>query len=179
VNTVGSVTVNIRVALVTRTLEAGKGVLTGGILVAVVLASDALVDLWLAAFAVLVVSLLAVADTATTLHVFAALDTVALVLVLAVEDAGTTVASNWAVVVVFAHTFVSLALLNTPRVLAAWVGVALFLVAAHLSAAVVAVVTFALETAALVGTCGVSVTVVSLVGTLVLVAVLDAFAVFQ
>lgn len=146
----------------------------------VVLASDTLIDLWLATvLAVLVVSLLAVAETVAALHVLAALDTVAFVLVFAVEDTGTAVASDWSVVVVLAHTLVALALLNATRVLAAWVGVALFLVAAHLTAAVVAVVALALETAALVDACCVSVTIVSLVGALILVAVFDAFAVLH
>jgi len=122
VDAIGSVAVNIRVALVTGALETGEGILTGGILVAVVLASDALVDLWLATvLAVLVVSFLAVADTVTAFHIFAALDTVAFVLVLAVEDTGTTVSSDWSVVVVLAHALIALALLNASRVLTAWV----------------------------------------------------------
>jgi hypothetical protein len=180
VDAVGSVAVNIRVALVTGTLEAGKGILTRGILVAVVLASDALVDLWLATvLAVLVVSLFAVANTVTAFHVLAALDTVAFVLVLAVKDTSTAVSSYRSVVVVLAHTLVTLAFLNTSRVFAAWVWVALFLIAAHLTAAIVTLVTLALETGALVDACGVGVAVVCFLGALIFVAVFDTLAVLH
>lgn len=178
-NTVGSVTINIRVSLVTGTFEAGQSVFAGGIFVAVVLASDTFVDLWLAVITVLVVSLAAVADSVTALGVFTALDSVTFVLVLAVENTGSTVARDWSVVVVLADTLVALAFLDTSSVLTTWVGVTLFLITAHLSTTVVSVVTFALETVALVDTCCILGAVMSFIGALVLVAVLDTFAVFH
>lgn len=179
-DTVGAVTVNIGVALVTGTLEAGKGILTGGIFVAVILAGDALVDLWLATIlAVFVVTFLAVANTIATLHILAALDPVTLVLVLAIENASAPVARDWAIVVVLAHALVTLALLDASCILTAWVRIALFLVTAHLPAAIVPVIAFALETVALVDTCGMGMTIVRLLGALILVAILFTIAVFH
>ena len=177
---VGSVAVNIRVSLVTGTLEAGKGIFTGGVFVTVVLAGDALVDLWLATvLSVLVVAVLANAATVFADLVLAALDAVAFVLVLAVENASASVAGDWAVVVVLADALVALALFDTSSVLTTWVGVALLLVAALLAATVVTVIALALETVALVDTCGILRAVVCTLGALVLVAVWLAVSVFH
>jgi len=178
-NTVGSVTINIRVSLVTGTFEAGQSVFASGIFVAVVLASDTFVDLWLAVITVLVVSLTAVADSVTALGVFTALNSVTFVLVLAVKNTGSTVARDWSVVVVLADTLVALAFLDTSSVLTTWVGVALFLVTAHLSTTVPSVVTFALVSLALVDTCCILGAFVRSVSALINITVLDTFAVFH
>jgi hypothetical protein len=120
-NAVGSVAINIRVSFVTGTLEASQSIFASGIFVTVVLTSDTFVDLWLTVITVLVVSLSAITGSVTTLGVFTALNTVTFVLVFTVENTGSTITSNWSVVVILADTLIALALLNTSSVFTTWV----------------------------------------------------------
>ena len=167
---VGAITINISVSFVTGTGEALEGVLASGILVAVVLTGDTLVDLGLAASVIgSVVTVLAVTDSFSALLVLSTLDSVAFVFVLAVENSGTGVASDWSVVVVLANALVALALLDATSILATWVRIALFLIATDVSTAEVSFIALAFIAVTLVGTCGVLMTFVATVFTLVLV----------
>lgn len=139
---------------------------------AVVLAGDAFVDLWLATvLSVLVVTVLANTSTFLADLVGAAFDAVAFVFVLAVENTSASVAGNWAVIVVLADALVALAFLDTSSVLSTWVGVALFLVAALLSTTVVAFIASTLVAVALVNTSSVLRAVVITSCALILIAV--------